>query len=131
MAPSVTMSTSFSSAMPRGVSDHDTHADLTSIGWHGLLNECMEPPEVVRTVKEYLARWSPEEIAALPEHCRPGRLVDGDDVADYALRLVRAQCAGASADLDKLAAFVTSAALRLAQITARTSEVSSEHRGEH
>ena len=122
----VTMSTSFSSAMPRGVSRRDTQAELTSIGWQGLLNECAEPADVVRTVKEYLARWSPEEIGALPEHCRPGRMVDGDDVADYALRLAREQCDGASDEIDKLAVFVTSAALRLAQITARTSEVSSE-----
>ena len=112
--------------MPRGSLDRDSQAGITTIGWQGLLNECVEPAEVVRTVKEYVALWSPEELAALPEHCRPGRLVDGDDVADYALRLARAQCDGASAEVDKLAVFVTSAALRLAQITARTSEVSSE-----
>jgi hypothetical protein len=117
--------------MPRGVFDRDPQAELTTIGWQGMLNECVEPHEVVRTVKEYLARWTPAEIAALPEHCRPGRMVDGDDVADYALRLARAQCDGASAEVDKLAVFVTSAALRLAQITARTSEVSSEDDSGH
>ena len=120
------MSNSFSSAMPRSPVEREAQAVPSAIGWQGILNECVEPAEVVRTVKDYLARWTPEEIAALPAHCRPGRLVDGDDVADYALRVARAQCDGTSFEVDKLAVFMTNAALRLAQITARTSEVSSE-----
>ena len=110
------------SASDRNMSD----AELSSIGWHGLLNECVEPQDVVRTAKEYLAQWTPTEIAALPECCRPGKLVDGDDVADYAVLLARAQYDANDPMVDKLAVFMTSAALRLAQITARSSEVAGE-----
>jgi hypothetical protein len=120
------MSNAFSSAMPSSRFDRDAHAELTSIGWQGRLNECVEPHEVVMTAKDYLAQWTPAEIASLPEPCRPGRLVDADDVSNYALELARAQCEGVSPLVDKMAVFMTSAALRLAQITARTSEVSAE-----
>lgn len=120
------MTQSFSSAMPPRALAPDPQGELTSIGWQGRLNECVEPHEVVMAVKDYLALWTPEEIGALPEACRPGRIVDGDDVAGYALTLARAQCDGIDPQLDKLAVFMTSAALRLAQITARTSEVSAE-----
>ena len=68
----------------------------------------------------------PEEIASLPESCRPGRFVDAEDVGNYALQLARAQCDSGVALVNKLAAFMTNASLRLAQIMARASEVSSE-----
>ena len=121
------MSNAFSSAMPSSRRfDRDAHAELTSIGWQGRLNECVEPHDVVMTAKDFLAQWTPEEIASMPEACRPKRLVDADDVSTYALDLARAQCEGVSPLVDKMAVFMTSAALRLAQITARSSEVSAE-----
>jgi hypothetical protein len=36
--------------------------------------------EVVALVRDYLASWSPEELARLPEIVRPGRIRDEEDV---------------------------------------------------
>lgn len=113
------MTNAFSSAMP-GPLHPRPRRDLASVGWEGRLDECADAHDVVQAVKDYLARWTPEEIAELPEQCRPGKLVDGDDVSVYALNLARAQCSGTSIEIDKLSAFMTSAAARLAQLSAHT-----------
>ena len=120
------MTNAFSTATPRRHYDVDLQTELSSIGWQGRLNECLDEHDVVQTVRDYLARLEPEEIASLPEPCRPGRFVDAEDVGNYALQLARTQCDSGEALVGKLAAFMTSASLRLAQIMARASEVSSE-----
>ena len=92
---------------------------LRSLGWQGQLDHADRPEAVLAVARDYLAQISPEEVAQLPEECRPRRLVDGDDVASYALELARHQ---ASADgpevLQKMAAFFADASLRLSQILA-------------
>ena len=87
-----------------------------AIGWQGRLDECTDAHDVVQTVKDYLARFGPEEIALLPPECRPGRIVDADDVAEYALQLTRSQCETAGDLVEKLSAFMTSASLRATQL---------------
>lgn len=120
------MTNAFSTANPRPHYDADLQTELSAIGWQGRLNECLDEHDVVQTVRDYLARLEPEEIASLPEGCRPGRFVDAQDVSDFALQLARAQCDSGEPLVDKMAAFMTNASLRLAQILARASEVSSE-----
>ena len=120
------MTNTFSAPPPRRLYDVDLQTELSAIGWQGRLNESVDEHDVVQTVKDFLARFDPEEIASLPENCRPGRFVDAEDVNNYALQLARAQCDSGVPLIDKLAAFMTNASLRLAQIMARTSEVSSE-----
>ena len=97
---------------------HEPQAAPAAVGWQERLDQCGAAHEVVQAVKEHLALLTPEELAAMPEQCRPGRLVDADDVAEYALVLARAQCEGSSVLLEKLAGFMTHASLRLAQILA-------------
>jgi hypothetical protein len=98
---------------------------LTSVGWQGCLNEAATEYDVVGVARDFLALLATEEIRELPLECRPGKIVDGDDIASYALTLSRAQYGG-GAVVHRMATFFSNAALRLAQIRARTSEVSSE-----
>lgn len=91
------------------------------MGWQGQLDRADRPEAVVAVARDYLAQVSPEEVAQLPEACRPTRLVDADDVATYALELARHQ---ASSDgpqvLHKMAAFFADASMRLSRILAES-----------
>jgi hypothetical protein len=86
--------------------------------WQERISITQSEPELVSTARDFLAQYSPQEIASLPRACRPGRLVDGDDVADFAITLVRHECTGEGADhiLHRLSTFFAHAARRLAEI---------------
>lgn len=78
--------------------------------------------EVVALAREFLASISPYELARIPESFRPGKLVDGSDIADYAFTLVRYDCddsSGAARCIGRLANFFSSASIQLSKITAR------------
>lgn len=97
----------------------ETAAATTQVGWHGLLHEAPTQEAVVALARDYIALWSPEELAHLPPELRPGKLVDSDDVTLYALRLVRAQLGGEEhPGVQKMASFFSGASLRLSQILA-------------
>jgi len=97
---------------------------LRSLGWQGQLDHATRPEAVLAVARDYLAQVSPEEIAQLPEDCRPQRLVDADDVATYALELARRQASPDAPEiLNKLAAFFSDASTRLSHILAETSVV--------
>jgi len=115
---------------PNARSPAEEHV-VSMIGWQGRLNETSTRSDVLHLAREFLSRLSPADVALLPEECRPGKLVDTADISDYALALVQRSCAGdrlADATLQRIAAFFTRASLRLAQITAHATEVSSEER---
>lgn len=100
---------------------------LSQVGWHGLLNEAATEEDVIAIARDYLALWTWPEIARLPQALRPGKIVDSDDIAGYALALVQEQVAAEHAPaVHKMATFFSNASLRLSQILARSSEVSSE-----
>jgi hypothetical protein len=86
-----------------------------------LLDRAATPTEVVSIVRDYFALWSPEEIAALPDTCRPPHLRDATDVEELhrcgveAFRKSRAS-GEALALLRKLTGFVAVACVRLAQL---------------
>ena len=87
-----------------------------SIGWQGVLDAACSADEVVAIARDFVARISPEEFSALPPGCRPHKLVDADDVVDYAVTLVRESCAGESMSdslLQQIASFFTHACTRL------------------
>lgn len=46
--------------------------------------------EVVEIVRDYVSDWIPEELARLPENCRPQKVRDGEDLNVWALNLARA-----------------------------------------
>jgi len=96
---------------------------LRSLGWQGQLDHATRPEAILAIARDYLAQVSPEEVAQLPEECRPGRLVDAADVSDYAFELARRQSSpGATEVLHKLAAFFADASMRLSQILGESQE---------
>ena len=96
---------------------------MTGTTWHHRLDAARGVDEVVAAARDFLALFGPLELAALPDGCRPpAKIVDGDDISDYAFELVRFECAerDETADLvHKLARFFSHASMRLAQLTVR------------
>jgi hypothetical protein len=95
-------------------------ADTPQVTWQSQLSLACETAEVISIAKDFLASFTPYEIASLPEPCRPPpRLVDADDVNSYAVDLVRHICdeAGVSAEIiHRLAAFFADAAARISRL---------------
>ena len=92
------------------------------VTWQLKLEHAETEVEVVAAAREFLAQFSPYEIEVLPARCQPPlKLVDADDIAAYALELVRhdRQHLGGDALVGKLAAFFSHAALRLSQVARR------------
>ncbi|HEX4780765.1 MAG TPA: hypothetical protein VH301_08440 [Usitatibacter sp.] len=99
---------------------------LRSLGWQGQLDQATRPEAVLAVARDYLAQISPEEVAQLPEDCRPGRLVDAEDVADYAFELGRRQSSPDAPEImHKLSAFFGDASNRLSQILAESQDAAS------
>jgi hypothetical protein len=98
---------------------HSTPGRGASLSWQGRLNAAQAPDEVVAIARDFLARLSPEEYSGLPDDCRPRKLVDADDVVDYAVTLVRRSCEAdrlADALVHQMAAFFTDASRRFSQL---------------
>lgn len=107
----------------RTIDSHLTHATLA---WHTRLNEAARIEHVVGVVRDYLAQWSPVDLARLPGPCRPGRIVDADDITLYALILVKEEFnrdPKGDAALTLMACFFAAASRRVSQILAHTAEL--------
>ena len=79
--------------------------------------------EVVTLAREHVASWEPQQLANLPEECRPGRIRDGDDISHSAYDLARAHCSlRYDGEQDvlvlRLLAFMSEAAIRVAEVKA-------------
>ena len=90
------------------------------VTWAARVESAMTPHEVVEVARDFLAQFTPYEVHALPEACKvPAKIVDADDVAAYALGLVRHECGegpDGSAIERKMADFFSHAAARLARL---------------
>ena len=88
-------------------------------GWQDRLNGCLTETEVLDVARDFLAQFSPYEIASLPELCRPPRLKDSHDITGYAFTLVRHHCDNGEPHdyaAHRLTNFFSNAAMRLSQI---------------
>jgi hypothetical protein len=86
---------------------------------------------LVKVADDYLAEWAPSELVLLPSDCRPGRIVDGEQIAFYAYSLIRRQCGSEASPvkLHRMATFFSMAAHRQSQIrTAANAGCESESR---
>ena len=91
--------------------------------WRNLIRDSATEDELVSLVRDHLARWSPDEIARLPEDCRPGRIRDGDDISQWAYLLASNHCSRTVHPddeplLERMLEFVTQAAIRLSELQA-------------
>ena len=95
--------------------------------WSTLLHGSRTVDDLMAIVQQYVASWRPDELAALPENCRPSQLQSGDDVAFYAFRLVQAQCEGESNHaLEQMAVFFSIASQRLSFLMAHAAAFPAE-----
>jgi len=104
---------------------------LTGSSWQERLDAARDSVEVVAATRDFLALFSPYELAEIPEHCRPAPNVHEDEIAELAYNLV--QCEGRveaeKAELvHKLARFFSHAATRLGQLNARANDYDNEGR---
>jgi hypothetical protein len=100
-----------------------------SISWRDRLQRASSVDQVLELTHDFLTTWTPVEMARLPPLCRPLRVADADDVAFFAFELVREQCldAGASKELQRMAAFFGTASGRLSELMANVSARDNKH----
>lgn len=89
--------------------------------WRRLFIGATTEHEVILLAREHVASWALDEVARLPEECRPGRIRDGDDISQCAYELARAHCSlryhgEQDALVMRLLAFMSEAAIRMAEV---------------
>jgi hypothetical protein len=104
--------------------------------WIGQIENASSIADVVSIVRDYIALWSPNEIAALPPAVRPGRVRDESDVTDLHERLVEAyrttRASGdALATLQRLIGFMARASIRIAELGGPLGEDAGEDAPSH
>ena len=103
---------------------------LVAVSWAQRLKSSRTEAEVVDTARDFLATFSPYDLARLPMSCRPGRLVDGSDINDLAFVLVRNDQddgQGTARCIHRLTQFFTNASVRLSEVmAARATEMESQ-----
>jgi hypothetical protein len=93
------------------------------LDWRRYLACAATEHEIVNLTREYAATWSPEEISRLPAEYRPGRVVDGEDISQWAYELARAHTSLRYDDeqdalIMRMLAFMSEAAMRVAEVKA-------------
>jgi hypothetical protein len=94
---------------------------MTTIDWENRLAKVTTELEVVTLAKDFLASFTPGEIARLPESCRPRKLFDADDVTNYAFDLAWQNCEDGDV-IETFARFFSQASRRLSQILSRADD---------
>ena len=93
--------------------------------WQERLSNASTEAEVVDVARDYVAQFTPEEIGRLPEPCKPTKMVDARDVAEFALALMRHHCDDgqeASTPIHRLSVFFSNASVRVSQLLQDDSE---------
>jgi hypothetical protein len=94
--------------------------------WFAQLDRAQSIPEVIAVTRDFLATWTPGELALLPEASRPSRVRDEEDLENLHSSLVEeyrsSRASGEALDaLQRLTSFVVRASIRLAEISPRSS----------
>lgn len=93
---------------------------MTAATWQQRLDAARTSDELVELTRDFVATFSAYELHALPEHCRPPHKLFADDIAIFAVELVRHECTNpdTAETVHRLARFFSHASTRLAQLTA-------------
>jgi len=90
--------------------------------WIASIRSAGSTQELLHLAKAYVATWDKARLALLPPDCRPAPLETTNDLAAYALTLVRRQMSDDAMPhrelLEEMAAFFAAAHVRLAEIFA-------------
>src|SRR5687768_2231744 len=90
---------------------------LHATTWTELLEIATTPDEILVLVRDFLATWSPDELAGLPAECRPrARFLVPEEVVLYAYTLALARCEATSnnPELLRMDRFFSEASRRMA-----------------
>lgn len=98
--------------------------------WFAQLDRAKSIPETLSVARDFLAAWSPQELALLPTVCRPGRLRDEQDVEALHACLVEtyrdSRATGKELDaLQRLTSFMVRVSMRLSELGASSGSGSS------
>jgi hypothetical protein len=88
-------------------------------GWQARLKEASTPQDVVDAARDFLALRTSQEMALLPEECRPGEIRDEDDLTRYALKLASSNPEPGSPEagvVRRVGTFFTRAALKIVEL---------------
>ena len=89
--------------------------------WHHAIAHAADRKALAALVNDYLAMWSPMEMALIPADCRPGRIRGIEDISYWRGRLSDTYLSGGvhredSGALARLIAFFSAAADRVAEL---------------
>lgn len=105
--------------------------------WHGRIDDAKSVADVVSIARDFVATWTPEELGRLPVECRPGKIRDESDIADFHARLaeeyrVTRASGEALTTLQALTSFMVSASVRIADLGGDTcAPISSPRSSDH
>ena len=90
--------------------------------WFAYIDRAKSVPEVVSVARDFLATWSPADLALLPEHCRPGKLRDEEDIEALHATLVEEYRVSRAQDekleaLQRLTSFIVRLSIRISELT--------------
>ena len=89
----------------------------TRFQWHHRIETASTEAQIIQAVRELLATLDAKAIVSLPLECQPPRIVDGDDVAAYALAFVRHGLRSSASDVtDELGRLIVHASSRLSKL---------------
>jgi hypothetical protein len=89
------------------------------VTWRSRLLEACDEHDLLMVVRDFVARWTPLEIAALPPPCRPRKMVSGDDVTEFAYLIALKACEGDGDGgflVRRMVSFFADASQRMSQI---------------
>jgi hypothetical protein len=100
------------------------------ISWYRQIDNAKSVLEVLAIARDYIATWSPQELARLPDRCRPGKIRDEEDIESLHSQLVEEyRDTRASGDqlssLQQLTSFLARASIRIAELRDGASKASS------
>jgi hypothetical protein len=98
-------------------------------GWLALVDRSSSPAELCEVARCYVASLTPQEVATVPEHCRP-RIKAVDDLRYWHERLADEFCThaaatGASETLRQLMTFFSALVERLVRVETPAEDVAS------
>lgn len=94
--------------------------------WHRQIDDAKTVAELVSIARDFLATWTPPELAMLPAHCRPGKIRDESDIAELHGHLAEEyRTTRASGDelttLQLITSFMVRTSVRIAELGGDTS----------
>lgn len=107
---------------PLPVSAHAPIPGFFMIADYDQLSRARTVDDIIHVTRTYLSSWSPEELNALPEDCRPSRVLGPQDIEHWADRLLAASQRALLLDderrLDRLTSHFLIASVKLRQVGA-------------